>query len=64
MCTNQIWEGALTSVTKHYAQHLGPLYTWMGGDLQTAMERKRVELQALGLCELEHNTKNNSIRAK
>jgi len=44
----------MASVTEHYEQHLGPIYTWMGGDLQAAIERNRAELQELGVKPSEH----------
>jgi SAM-dependent methyltransferase len=39
----------MTSVSEHYDQLLGPVYSWMVGDAATAMESNRVELQGLGL---------------
>jgi 2-polyprenyl-3-methyl-5-hydroxy-6-metoxy-1,4-benzoquinol methylase len=33
----------------HYQQHLGPVYTWMIGDLDAAFARGRTELDELGL---------------
>lgn len=39
----------MATVQEHYDEHLGPVYTWMGGDLQAAIERNREELRGLGL---------------
>ncbi len=39
----------MATVQEHYEQHLGPVYTWMGGDLPATIERNRVELRGLGL---------------
>ena len=33
----------------HYENHLGPVYTWMVGDLEAAFTRSRTELDELGL---------------
>ena len=33
----------------HYADHLGPIYTWMVGDIHAALSRGAVELDALPL---------------
>ena|ERR1022692_127639 len=33
----------------HYENHLGPVYTWMVGDLDAAFARSRAELDELGL---------------
>ena len=33
----------------HYAGHLGPIYTWMVGDIDAALSRSAVELDALPL---------------
>jgi SAM-dependent methyltransferase len=39
----------MTTTTAHYATHLGPIYLWMVGDLKTAFERSRAELEELRL---------------
>jgi hypothetical protein len=37
------------TVRDHYADHLGPVYTWMVGDMDVALSRSAVELDALQL---------------
>jgi len=37
------------TVDEHYAHHLGPVYTWMVGDLDAAFTRSDAELDALPL---------------
>src|ERR1700678_888150 len=37
------------TVRDHYADHLGPVYTWMVGDIDVALSRSAVELDALPL---------------
>src|SRR6202021_2264410 len=37
------------TVRDHYADHLGPVYTWMVGDIDVALSRSAVELDALRL---------------
>ena len=37
------------TVRDHYADHLGPVYTWMVGDIDVALSRSAVELDALQL---------------
>jgi SAM-dependent methyltransferase len=39
----------MATVSEHYDQFLGPVYSWMVGDAAAAMESNRAELQALGL---------------
>lgn len=39
----------MTTTTAHYETHLGPVYTWMVGDLEAAFARSRVELDELRL---------------
>src|SRR3954454_23890194 len=39
----------MEAVTEHYDRHLGPVYSWMVGDIEAAVERNREELRALGL---------------
>ena len=46
----------MATVQEHYEQHLGPVYTWMAGDLQAAVARNREELRGLGLVATEHGT--------
>jgi SAM-dependent methyltransferase len=38
----------MASVQEHYEQHLGPIYSWMLGDMEAVLERVRGELQDLG----------------
>jgi SAM-dependent methyltransferase len=39
----------MATVSDHYDRHLGPVYTWMVGDAEAALERNREELRGLGL---------------
>jgi len=39
----------VNTVDDHYANHLGPVYTWMVGDIDAALSRTDVELDALAL---------------
>jgi SAM-dependent methyltransferase len=39
----------MSTATEHYADHLGPIYSWMVGDLEAASARASAELDALGL---------------
>jgi SAM-dependent methyltransferase len=39
----------MNSVRDHYAKHLGPVYIWMLGDLESAAARAAAELDGLGL---------------
>jgi 2-polyprenyl-3-methyl-5-hydroxy-6-metoxy-1,4-benzoquinol methylase len=45
-----------SSVENHYAHHLGPIYTWMTGDLDAAFARSAAELDALPLPEKQGAT--------
>jgi 2-polyprenyl-3-methyl-5-hydroxy-6-metoxy-1,4-benzoquinol methylase len=38
-----------TSVADHYESHLGPIYSWMLGDIDAALARSDLELESLGL---------------
>jgi 2-polyprenyl-3-methyl-5-hydroxy-6-metoxy-1,4-benzoquinol methylase len=38
-----------TSVAEHYESHLGPIYSWMLGDVDAAFARSDLELESLGL---------------
>ena len=38
----------MTSVQDHYDQHLGSVYSWMAGGIESAIERGAAELKALG----------------
>ncbi len=38
-----------TTVEDHYTNHLGPVYTWMVGDIDAALSRSEEELDALPL---------------
>jgi 2-polyprenyl-3-methyl-5-hydroxy-6-metoxy-1,4-benzoquinol methylase len=38
-----------TTVNEHYTRHLGPIYTWMVGDIDAAFARGDEELEALSL---------------
>jgi SAM-dependent methyltransferase len=37
----------MRSVHDHYAQHLGPIYSWMAGGVEAAFARAKAELDAL-----------------
>jgi SAM-dependent methyltransferase len=39
----------MSTASEHYAHHLGPVYSWMAGDLEAASTRAIAELDALGL---------------
>jgi SAM-dependent methyltransferase len=39
----------MSTTAAHYEKHLGPVYTWMVGDLAAAFARSRLELDELGL---------------
>lgn len=39
----------MSSVTEHYATHLGPVYAWMAGGVDAAIARGAKEIEALGL---------------
>jgi SAM-dependent methyltransferase len=39
----------MSTTALHYENHLGPVYTWMVGDLDAAFARSRAELDELGL---------------
>jgi len=39
----------VNKVADHYADHLGPIYTWMVGDIDAALSRSSAELDALPL---------------
>lgn len=39
----------MSTMHDHYASHLGPIYTWMVGDLDAAFARADGELEAIGL---------------
>jgi 2-polyprenyl-3-methyl-5-hydroxy-6-metoxy-1,4-benzoquinol methylase len=39
----------VNKVADHYADHLGPIYTWMVGDIDAALSRSGAELDALPL---------------
>ena len=39
----------MSSVTEHYATHLGPVYAWMAGGVDAAVARGAKEIEALGL---------------
>ena len=39
----------MTSVQEHYDEHLGPVYTWMVGGTEAAMQRGTAELDAIGV---------------
>jgi 2-polyprenyl-3-methyl-5-hydroxy-6-metoxy-1,4-benzoquinol methylase len=40
---------ATTSAADHYESHLGPIYSWMLGDMDAAFARSDLELESLGL---------------
>ena len=39
----------MATTVDHYAKHLGPVYTWMVGDIDAALARSDLELDALSL---------------
>jgi 2-polyprenyl-3-methyl-5-hydroxy-6-metoxy-1,4-benzoquinol methylase len=39
----------MVSTVDHYAHHLGPIYTWMVGDIDAALDRSGADLDALPL---------------
>ena len=39
----------MSSVTDHYSKHLGPVYAWMAGGVDAAIERGATELSAIAL---------------
>ncbi len=43
----------ISSVANHYAEHLGPIYTWMVGDIDAALARADTELDSLRLPAIE-----------
>ncbi|MEP7313069.1 MAG: class I SAM-dependent methyltransferase [Pseudomonadota bacterium] len=40
----------MSSVVDHYTQHLGPVYTWMAGGFDSALQRGAAEIDALNLA--------------
>ena len=49
----------------HYSDHLGPVYTWMLGDIDAALSRSAAELDALphlGLTVLRDAASGGMIR--
>jgi 2-polyprenyl-3-methyl-5-hydroxy-6-metoxy-1,4-benzoquinol methylase len=40
----------MATVEDHYAQHLGPVYAWMVGDIDAALARGDLELDALNVA--------------
>ena len=44
----------MSTATEHYAHHLGPVYSWMAGDLEAASARATAELDGLGLPKEAH----------
>jgi len=39
----------MTSVAEHYANHLGPIYVWMAGGREAALQAGTAEIEALNL---------------
>jgi 2-polyprenyl-3-methyl-5-hydroxy-6-metoxy-1,4-benzoquinol methylase len=39
----------MTSVTEHYATHLAPIYVWMAGGVEAALQAGAAEIEALNL---------------
>ena len=39
----------MTTVQQHYATHLGPVYSWMVGDIDAALAKSAAELESLQL---------------
>ena len=37
----------MTSVNEHYAKHLGPIYIWMAGGVDSAVKRGAIEIEAI-----------------
>lgn len=37
----------MTDITQHYDNLLAPIYVWMAGGLETAMQRGNAEIEAL-----------------
>jgi SAM-dependent methyltransferase len=46
----------MTSTLDHYQSHLGPVYSWMVGDLEAAFADSTAELEALALPRLDAGT--------
>lgn len=44
----------MTSVAEHYDRHLGPVYSWMIGDMTAATERAGAELNESGIGPRSH----------
>ena len=40
----------MATVEEHYARHLGPVYAWMVGDIDAALARSDLELDALAVA--------------
>ena len=40
----------MATVEEHYARHLGPVYAWMVGDIDAALKRSELELDALNVA--------------
>lgn len=45
----------MTTSAAHYATHLGPIYSWMLGDIDAAFARSAAEIDALELPEANHS---------
>jgi SAM-dependent methyltransferase len=43
----------MKSVQEHYNRHLGPIYAWMVGGIDSALERGSMELEAVGAAPVE-----------
>jgi len=39
----------MTTAAEHYARHLGPIYVWMAGGSETALQAGNAEIEALNL---------------
>ena len=39
----------MTTVTEHYANHLAPIYLWMAGGPEAALQAGTAEIEALNL---------------
>lgn len=46
----------MKTATEHYEAHLGPIYSWMVGDLEAASARAANELDALGIAARANGT--------
>ena len=45
----RIQTNPMTTVAEHYATHLGPIYVWMAGGSDAALQAGTAEIEALNL---------------